>query len=55
MARLFKDTEIVTQEELLMSQVDQLDAVTQLLTEKGGISEEEPFTNSKQVQAEHAS
>ena len=52
MAEKLNDKEIVSYEELLMANVIQLDAVTQLLIEKGIISEEEFFVKLKQVQAE---
>ena len=47
MARVLKDTEIVTQKELLMAQVIELDVVTQLLIEKGIISREQFFDKLK--------
>ena len=52
MAEKLNDKEIVSLEELLMANVIQTDAVTQLLIEKGIISEQEFFTKLKQVQAE---
>ena len=55
MAQLIKDTEIVTRGELLISQVIQLDALTQLLIEKGIISKEEFFDKVKQVRQEYES
>ena len=44
MAKQLEDKELVSTDELLMSQVIQLDAISQLLIEKGIISEEEFFT-----------
>ena len=55
MAQLIKDTEIVTRGELLISHVIQLDALTQLLIEKGIISKEEFFDKVKQVRQEYES
>ena len=55
MGKRLKDTEIVRQEELLMSQVITLEVGTRLLFEEGIISKEEIFTNFKQVQAEYES
>ena len=52
MAEKLNDKEIVNYEELLMANVIQLDAVTQLLIEKGIISEEEFFIKLKKVQGE---
>jgi hypothetical protein len=52
MAEKLDDKEIVSYEELLMANVIQLDAVTQLLIEKGIISEQEFFTKLKEVQYE---
>ena len=45
--------EMVKIDELLMAQMIQIDTVSQLLIEKGIISEEEFFTKLKQVQAEY--
>lgn len=45
--------ETVTTEELLMAQMVQLDAISQLLIEKGVISPEEFYTKLRQVQAEY--
>ena len=47
--------ELVSYKELLMANVIQLDAVTQLLIEKGLITEEEFYAKLKLVQAEYAS
>ena len=52
MAEKLDEKEITTAEELFWSNMYQLDAVTQLLFEKGIISEQEFFTKLKQVQAE---
>jgi len=52
MAEKLDDKEVVNYEELLMANVYQLDAVTQLLIEKGLITEQEFYTKLKQVQAE---
>jgi len=53
MAEKLAEKDLVSFEELIMSQVIQLDTVTQLLIEKGVISEEEFYTKLKQVQAEY--
>ncbi len=45
--------ETVSIEELIMAQMVRLDAISQLLVEKGLITEEEFFTKLKQVQAEY--
>ena len=55
MAERLDEKELVTSEELIMSQMIQLDTITQLLIEKGIISEEEFFTKLKQVQYEYES
>ena len=52
MAKKLVDKELVSFEELVMANIVQVDAVTQLLVEKGIISEQEFFTKLKQVQAE---
>jgi hypothetical protein len=52
MAEKLDQKEITTTEELIMANMYQLDAVTQLLIEKGIITEQEFFTKLKQVQAE---
>ena len=52
MAEKLDDKELVSFEELLMANVIQTDAVTQLLIEKGIITEQEFFTKLKQVQGE---
>jgi len=45
--------EEVSIEELIMAQMVRLDAISQLLVEKGLISEEEFYTKLTQVQAEY--
>ena len=55
MAERLDEKDLVSSEELIMSQVIQLDTVTQLLIEKGIISQEEFFTKLKQVQYEYQS
>ena len=52
MAERLNDKEVVSFEELLMANVIQLDALSQLLIEKGLITEKEFFTKLKQVQGE---
>ena len=52
MAEKLNEKEITTTEELFWSNMYQLDAVVQLLVEKGIITEQEFFTKLKQVQAE---
>ena len=52
MAEKLDEKEIVSFEEFLMANVIQLDTVTQLLVEKGIITEEEFFTKLKLVQHE---
>ena len=53
MAEKLDERELVTQRELLMSQVLQLDAVTRLLIKKGVFSEDEFFGELKKVQGEY--
>jgi hypothetical protein len=53
MAEKLNDKEMVSFEELLMSNMYQLDAVTQLLIEKGIIGEDEFLLKLKQVQLEY--
>ena len=55
MAQKLDDKELVHPHEFMMSNVIQLDAVTQLLIEKGIITEGEFFTKLKKVQAEYES
>ena len=52
MAEKLDKKEITTVEELFMANTYQLDAVTQLLVEKGIFSEQEFFAKLKQVQHE---
>jgi len=52
MAEKRNDKELVSFEELVMVNIVQLDAVTQLLVEKGIITEQEFSTKLKQVQGE---
>lgn len=51
-ARKLDEKELVSFEELLRANMYQLDAVTQLLIEKGIITEQEFYTKIKQVQYE---
>ena len=53
MAEQLDEREIVKPEEFSMSNVIQLDTVTQLLIEKVIITEEEFYTKLKQVQIEY--
>ena len=53
MAEKMAEKELVDFKELLISQMIQLDAVTQLLIEKGIITEQEFFAKLKQVQADY--
>ncbi len=53
MTRKTSERAAVSYDELFMSQVIQLDAVSQLLIEKGVITEQEFYTKLKQVQAEY--
>ncbi len=52
MAEKLDQKELVSFEELLRANVIQLDALSQLLIEKGLITEQEFFTKLKQVQGE---
>ncbi|MBU2537858.1 MAG: hypothetical protein KKH22_05425 [Proteobacteria bacterium] len=45
--------EAVTTDELIMAQMIRLDAIAQLLIEKGILSEEEFYTKLKNVQAQY--
>ena len=45
--------EVVTTDELVMAQMIRLDAIAQLLIEKGLISEEEFYSKLKNVQAQY--
>ncbi len=53
MAQNLDDKELVHPHELVMSNVIQLDAVTQLLIDKGIITEEEFLAKLKEVQPEY--
>jgi len=53
MAEKLDDKEMVSFKEMLMANSVQVDALAQLLIEKGIISKEEFFTKLKQVQAEY--
>ena len=55
MAQKLKDTDLVHLKELLLANSMQVDALAQLLIEKGLISKEEFFTKLKEVQAEYES
>jgi methionyl-tRNA formyltransferase len=55
MAEKMDDGQVVSQGELLMSQMIQLDAVTQLLIEMGIFTEQEFFAKLKEVQAQYQS
>jgi hypothetical protein len=53
MAEQMDEKEMVGIQELLMAQMIQLDAVTQLLIEKGLITEQEFVAKLKQVQGDY--
>ena len=53
MAEKLDNKEIVTSEELLMAQMIQLDAISQLLIEKGILTKQEFYAKLKQVQYEY--
>ena len=53
MAEELDPKELVSSTELLMANAIQVDALTQLLVEKGVITEQEFFSKLKQVQAEY--
>ena len=55
MARKLDDKELVSFEELLRANMIQMDALSQLLIEKGLITEEEFYTKLKQVQHDYES
>ena len=55
MAQKLSDKELVSFKELLMANSIQVDALAQLLFEKGIISQEEFFMKLKEVQAEYES
>ena len=54
-AEILSNKDLVTFKELLMANSIQVDALAQLLIEKGLISQEEFFAKLKQVQAEYDS
>ena len=53
MANLLPENELVSFKELLMANSMQVDALVQLLVEKGLISEQRFFQKLKEVQAEY--
>ena len=53
MAQKLDDKQLVHPHEFMMANAIQIDAVAQLLIEKGIITEEELFTKLKQVQADY--
>ena len=55
MAQKLKGTDLVTFKELLMANSIQMDALAQLLIEKGLISKEEFYRKLKEVQSEYDS
>jgi hypothetical protein len=55
MAEKMSEQELVGLQELLMAQMIQLDAITQLLIEKGFITEQEFVAKLKQVQNDYES
>ena len=55
MARKLDEKELVSFEELLRANMIQVDALSQLLIEKGLITEQEFFTKLKQVQHDYES
>ncbi len=55
MAERLNDKELVSFEELLRANSIQVDALSQLLIEKGPITEQEFFTKLKEVQYEYES
>ena len=55
MARKLDDKELVSFEENLRANMIQVDALSQLLIEKGLITEQEFFTKLKQVQHDYES
>jgi hypothetical protein len=52
-AKILNDSDLVTFKELLMANSIQVDALAQLLIEKGLISEQEFYAKLKQVQEEY--
>jgi hypothetical protein len=55
MAEKFDDKELVSFKEMMMANSMQVDALAQLLIEKGLITEEEFFLKLKKVQADYQS
>ncbi len=55
MAQKLDDSELVSFKELLMANPIQVDTLTQLLIDKGIITQDEFFTKLKQVQMDHKS
>ncbi len=55
MAQKLDNSELVSFKELLMANSIQVDALAQLMIEKGFITQDEFFTKLKQVQAEYQS
>ena len=55
MAKKLDEKEITTTEELFWANMYQVDAVTQLLIEKGIITEQEFYTKLKKVQYDYES
>jgi hypothetical protein len=53
MAQQLYDSELVSFKELLMATSIEVDALAQLMIEKGFITQDEFFTKLKQVQAEY--
>jgi hypothetical protein len=53
LSRKLDEKELVSLKELLMANSIQVDALVQLLIEKGVITKQEFFTKFKQVQAEY--
>lgn len=53
MARKLDEKELVSFEELLRANMIQVDALSQLLIEKGLITEQEFYTKLKEVQADY--
>ena len=54
-AEILSNKDLVTFKELLMANSIQVDALAQLLIEKGIISQEEFYTKLKEVQSEYES
>jgi hypothetical protein len=55
MAKKLDSAELVSFKELLMANAIQIDALTQLLIDKGLITQQEFFTKLKQVQSDYQS